>query len=58
MNGKVLNERTLVVNPARPREERGGGGMVVTVVAAVTAAAEKAAAAAGDTIRNAAQDIK
>ncbi|MFH1382391.1 MAG: RNA-binding protein [Chloroflexota bacterium] len=25
LNGKTIKERTLTVNPARPREERGGG---------------------------------
>jgi cold-inducible RNA-binding protein len=26
LNGKTIKDRTLTVNPARPREERGGGG--------------------------------
>ena len=26
MNGRSMNEREIVVNEARPREERGGGG--------------------------------
>ena len=50
LNGKDLKGRTLNVNEAKPRSDRGGGGgFDRRVVAVAVAAAEEAAVAAGQT---------